>query len=265
MIQSLLAAAISLGFIYFCCYQYGYVGTCERCTMSFMLTDYSLIDVPGDQPYSLLRYTHPNFPAKPDPRSIPVIFIPGNRGSYKQVRTLGSWLAQHHGQSQKPFTIYTVDLKEQFSVLSNKVLRQQRQFVKDAIKILEGRHNEKRFILVGHSMGAIVARLAMADLNPQNFILFTLAAPQTSPILEIDPHDPIDYQSLPIETSLTINLSGGWADAQVLPFESKQADKVQNLNTETIPLVWASTHHQAIVWVHPVIEYIGRSIHKIVK
>lgn len=232
--------------------------------MSFMQVDYKPISVNEQSKYSLYRYSHPRFSDKFDSASIPVIFIPGNRGSYKQARTIGSWFAQHKSEGSYNFTVYTLNLLEEFSVLSNKPLRDQSAFVKDAIEVVQSFHQGQQIVLVGHSMGGIVARLAFSSMESQEMVLVTLAAPQTDSPLDIDDKYNIDYKSFE-EPKSTINISGGWSDCQILPVGQLESPKMTDLNVETIPMVWSSSHHQAIVWIHPVVEFICRKIQDLVK
>lgn len=245
------------------CYRHLCTPTCSRCTMSFMgsmFQEEPLTDSPGSPfGYRLLRYDCPYRPLSQHQACRPVLFIPGNSGSFKQSRSLGSWLQSHRADGPQCHALYALDLQGQLSALSNRVLRQQAAFARQTIEHL-GRQHAKPLVLVGHSMGAVVARLALAGREPSQATLITLAAPLDAPPLDIDPRDPIDY-SARASAATVVNLSGGFSDTQVPPVGASAAPGVRNLPLDTVPLVWASPNHQAIVWVHPVVEYVGRLIH----
>ncbi|KAL2915025.1 hypothetical protein HK105_205347 [Polyrhizophydium stewartii] len=101
---------------------------------------------------------------------IPVLFLPGNAGSFKQVRSFGS-VAQRvwrwkrsEGAVQLPLDIYAVDTNYELSAFSDSVLLRQALFAADAVKTILARYEHlpdppRSVIIVGHSMGGFVARL----------------------------------------------------------------------------------------------------------
>lgn len=149
---------------------------------------------------------------------------------------------------------------EQWSAISNRVLKEQGRFIEECIEYVSKRH-KKELLIVAHSMGSVVARLA---LHERDVPLISLAAPFDQPVLTFDSRDPIDY-FIDETRSSRIFVSGGYADVQVLPPTKRNhfPANIELLNTETLPMVWASPDHQAIVWAHPIVEYIGRLIQTI--
>lgn len=89
----------------------------------------------------------------------PVLYIPGNKGSYKQVRSLAS-VALRKGIDSNWKThldYFTVDLDEKYSGVFGGVLDEQTNFVAAAIsQILKLYRNlpdpPKDVVLIGHSM-----------------------------------------------------------------------------------------------------------------
>lgn len=88
----------------------------------------------------------------------PVLFIVGNADSYRQVRSLGS-VAYRMGDQQKQLDYFSIDFNEELSALFGGVLQQQTEFVAHAIrKILSLYKTERTIVLVGNSIGGLLAR-----------------------------------------------------------------------------------------------------------
>jgi glycosylphosphatidylinositol deacylase len=127
---------------------------------------------------------------------IPVLFIPGNSGSHKQVRSLASValrMAIKQSEYKVHFDYFSVDLAEEHSAFYGGVLDGQVEFVSEAIaKILslypakQGAPNS--VVLIGHSLGGVIGK-ALFSLPgfpaAQVSLLVTLAAPHT-PVLLLD-------------------------------------------------------------------------------
>jgi len=217
-------------------------------------------------PYRLLQYYDESNEVDDPYGCQPVLFIPGNQGSYKQSRTIGSWLAMHSYKlrNDRCYTVYSVDLLEQHSVLSNRVLQRQAEFITlDALPWIAEKHGKSRpLVVVAHSMGSLVARLALEQSSSKiPTTLISLAAPIDRSVLEIDGRVKLSYKT-DIPNVKQIFMHGGHADIQIPSDRSPSSPAV--LNTETIPMVWASPDHQAIVWVHHIVEYLGRYIHSLI-
>lgn len=226
--------------------------------MSYMFVHYEeVMRQPSGLPYRLLRFGHQV--ENDEDRCVPLLFIPGNQGSYKQVRTIGARLLEL-GHTEQCYAIYTLDLLEQWSVVSSKTIHQQSQFTIKALEFIEKRH-EPGAILVGHSMGSVVARVVLKTIS-RKLPLISLAAPIDRPVLDIDSElDPTDYR-LDSDDQM-IFISGGHSDIQVLPHGTHSIGNLRFMSTETIPLVWSSPDHQAVVWVHSIVRHIVSLIQSI--
>jgi pimeloyl-ACP methyl ester carboxylesterase len=179
------------------------------CLMTYMHPSYKRYAVNA----SLLSHRYRLFLYKEDvsiPREaivareagIPVLFVHGSGGSFRQVRSIGSeayrgfygsseydksllsngmgssvlgelmGLGEREGNSLNAFDFWTVDFREELSGLSGVLLEKQTQFVVDAVHAILD-HYDKIFIprvlrarsviLLGHSMGGIVALSAAAS------------------------------------------------------------------------------------------------------
>ena len=142
-------------------------------------------------------------------RSIPGLFVPGNAGSYRQVRSVASETARRvdarrtsHQTSSSPsvpgdtresapgnapvgIDWFALDFNEELSAFHGGLLRRQTAFTSHALaKILETYPPGTPVVIAGHSMGGVVARGALLELgkegaygSPLNATLITLATP----------------------------------------------------------------------------------------
>lgn len=117
-------------------------------------------------------------------RSIPGIFVPGNAGSYRQVRSLASETARRvdarraaSGDAPDPegtetreehvgVDWFTLDFNEELSAFHGAVASRQTEFAAFAIEQVLARYpHGTPVIIAGHSMGGVVARAALLELN----------------------------------------------------------------------------------------------------
>jgi GPI inositol-deacylase len=143
-------------------------------------------------------------------RSIPGLFVPGNAGSYRQVRSVASETARRvdarrtSHQTSSPSSVpgdtresapgnapvgidwFALDFNEELSAFHGGLLRRQTAFTSHALaKILETYPPGTPVVIAGHSMGGVVARGALLELGKEgaygssalNATLITLATP----------------------------------------------------------------------------------------
>lgn len=135
----------------------------------------------------------------------PVLYIPGNKGSYKQVRSLAS-VALRKGIDSNWMThldYFTVDLDEKYSGVFGGVLDEQTNFVATAIaQILKLYRNlpnpPKDVVIIGHSMGGKIAQAVLTLTNSTDMIntIITLAAPMDRPVIALDFHMDAFYRKV---------------------------------------------------------------------
>ncbi|XP_047457447.1 GPI inositol-deacylase [Mugil cephalus] len=202
----------------------------------------------------------------------PVLFLPGNAGSYKQARSLGS-VALRKAESTEGgfhFNVFTVDFNEELVALYGGSLRRQTHFLHESIKAILKLYKHLKtppqsVILVGHSMGGVVAR-ALFTLPRFNTNLVTLiitqASPHLAPVLALDPYL-LDFysavrqkwvnQANKLRNVTVLSVGGGYRDYQVrsgltcLPSRPGDANKISLVAT-AVPRTWVSTDHLSIVW-----------------
>ncbi|KAI7870611.1 PGAP1-like protein-domain-containing protein [Spinellus fusiger] len=159
----------------------------SRCEMSYAWPSYQPTPLLSrlDKKYTLYLYRDTWTDPHVNPYAMPVLFIPGHAGSYKQVRSIASAVAFHQGGTH--LDIYTVDLNEELSALDGRLLKDQAEYMNDCIKHLLDLYATDSVVLLAHSMGGIVARTMLTLPNhPPHSVhtLITLATPHvTAPLL----------------------------------------------------------------------------------
>lgn len=145
----------------------------------------------------------------------PVLFVPGNAGSFRQVRSLASaatrtWFeapgvprrGNRAQQGGAHLDFFTIDFNDDFSAFHGQTLLDQAEYTADCIRYilsLSAHHTDpvsgrKRpdplsVIVVGHSMGGVVARAAFLSHNYQPYsisTLITFATPHVVPPVTVD-------------------------------------------------------------------------------
>ncbi|CAH1996626.1 unnamed protein product [Acanthoscelides obtectus] len=207
---------------------------------------------------------------------IPVLFIPGNAGSHKQVRSLSSIALRKMLSNGIPyhFDYFTLDLNGELSGVYGPLLFDQLEYVNSSLyRILDlykGNDNKpESVVLIGHSMGGVIAvKLACQISNPSLIsVLITLASPLSRPPIFLDYHTKKFYDEgliAPEETSL-ISLSGGYNDFLIPSFlNNLKSSKSLYAVTTTIPRAWVEANHVQILWCKQVVLTITRALFDIV-
>uniref|UniRef100_A0A8C3CET7 GPI inositol-deacylase n=1 Tax=Cairina moschata TaxID=8855 RepID=A0A8C3CET7_CAIMO len=203
---------------------------------------------------------------------IPVLFLPGNAGSYKQVRSLGS-IALRKAEDldfKYHFNFFTVNFNEELVALYGGTLQRQTKFVHECIKVILKLYRDREFApssvaIVGHSMGGLVARalLTLKNFKPELInLLITQATPHVAPVMPLDKYITDFYTAVSnhwilnaqeLRNLTTLSVAGGFRDYQVrsglafLPRLSQQ-DSALSVVSSAVPRAWASTDHLSIVW-----------------
>ncbi|KAG7503172.1 GPI inositol-deacylase [Solea senegalensis] len=202
----------------------------------------------------------------------PVLFLPGNAGSYKQARSLGSVALRkaENIEGNVHFNVFTVDFNEELVALYGGSLLRQTHFLHESIKAILRLYKHLKspphsVVLVGHSMGGVVAR-ALFTLPRFNTslvsLIITQASPHLAPVLALDPYLLDFYSSVrhkwvkqanKLRNITVLSIGGGYRDYQVrsgltsLPCPSADPNKLSLVAT-AVPRTWVSTDHLSIVW-----------------
>jgi pimeloyl-ACP methyl ester carboxylesterase len=244
-------------------------------------------------------------------KGVPVLFIPGNAGSYKQVRPLGGEAATHYHNvlrhdvsaskaGKRPLDFFTVDFNEDITAFHGQTLLDQAEYLNDAITfILSLYHTPARsdrdpdlpdptsVIIVGHSMGGVVARTMLTMPNYQsNSIntIITLSAPHARPPVSFDGDIVRTYKGVndywrhaysqkwaidnPLWHVTLISIAGGGLDTVVPSDYASLASLVPETHgftvfTSSIPNVWTGMDHLAITWCDQVRKSIVRALYDV--
>jgi glycosylphosphatidylinositol deacylase len=145
----------------------------------------------------------------------PILFVPGNAGSFRQVRSLASaasrsWYeapgvkrrGSRPSEGAAPLDFFTIDFNDDFSAFHGQTLLDQAEYTADCIRYilsLYAHHEDEAsgrkrpdpvsVMVVGHSMGGVVARAAVLSPNYQPYsisTLVTLATPHVVPPVTVD-------------------------------------------------------------------------------
>ena len=245
-------------------------------------------------------------------RGAPVLFIPGNAGSYKQVRSLSSEASRYYQgvlrhdakaaqEGIRALDFFTVDFNEDLAAFHGQTIVDQAEYVNEAVAyILSLYHDAKRLrrdpglpdpssvILIGHSMGGIVARTVLVtpkyQANSVNTII-TMSTPHARPPVSFDADIVSLYEQIndywrtsymqehssnnPLWHTTLISIAGGGRDTTVPSDYTSLASLVPESHgftvfTSTIPSVWTSMDHLAITWADQVRKVIIKSLYEVV-
>ncbi|KAK2630609.1 hypothetical protein QTJ16_001429 [Diplocarpon rosae] len=245
-------------------------------------------------------------------KGVPVLFIPGNAGSYKQVRPIAAEGATYfhdvlkHDQDAikagaRGLDFFTVDFNEDITAFHGQTMLDQAEYLNEAIAyILSLYHDPRRsqrdadlpdptsVIILGHSMGGIVARTMLVMPNYQsNSIntIITMSAPHARPPVSFDAEIVKTYKQIndywrqaysqkwannnPLWHVTLISIAGGGLDS-VVPSDYASLESLVpdthgfTVFTSSVPNVWTSMDHQAILWCDQFRKVIIRSLYDVI-
>ncbi|PHH69513.1 hypothetical protein CDD80_6688 [Ophiocordyceps camponoti-rufipedis] len=146
-------------------------------------------------------------------RGTPVLFIPGNAGSYKQVRPIAAEAANYYhnnlrddGNSMlagvRNLDFFTVDFNEDITAFHGRTLLDQAEYLNEAVRYILSLYSDPQraardnqipdpsaVVILGHSMGGVVARAMLTQPNYQSKSInsiITMAAPHARPPVTFD-------------------------------------------------------------------------------
>ncbi|KAL7949815.1 PGAP1-like domain-containing protein [Trichoderma barbatum] len=245
-------------------------------------------------------------------RGIPVLFIPGNAGSYKQVRPIAAETANYfHDYLQhdskrldsgiRTLDFFTVDFNEDITAFHGQTLLDQAEYLNEAVRYILSLYSEPQrasrdshlpdptsVLILGHSMGGVVARAMLVQPNYQeNSIntIITMSAPHARPPVTFDGrivqiYDEInDYwrraytqkwaSNNPLWHVTLVSIAGGNLDT-VVPSDYASIESLVpethgfTVFTSGIPTVWTSMDHQAILWCDQFRKVLAQTLYSII-
>jgi pimeloyl-ACP methyl ester carboxylesterase len=273
----------------------------KGCAMSYMrpaFARYSDFDTEHTRfatKYSLYLYREGGVDEDTRVKGIPVLFIPGNAGSYKQVRPIAAEAAHYFhdvlrldkaaiADGKAPLDVFSVDFNEDITAFHGQTLLDQAEYLNEAVAfILALYHNPSRslrepglpepksVIILGHSMGGVVARTMLRMPNYQEHTvntIVTLSAPHARAPVTFDADMVATYNDIntywrksyleppsrnPLADVTLVSVAGGGLDTMI-PSESTSLTSLVpdthgfTVFTSSIPNVWTGMDHLAIMW-----------------
>lgn len=206
------------------------------------------------------------------------MFIPGNAGNYKQVRSfitvtdrVFNW-EREMGNNVARIDLFAIETKDELSAFDPSALNNQAIYINEALEFILRQYKAasiptlpQQVVLVGHSMGGIVSRKIVTLPRYNNTIstIFTLSTPHNEPPVPITYALQKFYQDLNlfwsnseliIEKNITlVSVAAGTRDSLVdssLTNVDKIMDRRISLSAYAtgIPGTWASSDHEGMVW-----------------
>ncbi|OMJ24635.1 GPI inositol-deacylase [Smittium culicis] len=310
-----LISAFSVLFISLIAFSYFKVREIDTgCKMSYMYPYYIRQDkmentqwTKYSAKYKLYLYREGGFDYDDEAYRIPILFIPGNAGSYKQVRSIARASSEAYTELSKinpdlakngniGFDYFTADLNEELTAFHGRSMVEQAEFINDSIKYILSLYkiNREKFltfpgdikfpnvesvILIGHSMGGMVARTSISlKTHIKNSVntLITLSTPHVSPTVNLDLQVSNVYKSVnrfwsilsksnELENISLISIVGGNMDGMINSDLAYVEDIVSPKNgftvfSSSIKNVWLSIDHQSILWCKQLVLSLSRAL-----
>ncbi|OLN95667.1 GPI inositol-deacylase [Colletotrichum chlorophyti] len=245
-------------------------------------------------------------------RGVPVLFIPGNAGSYKQVRPIAAEAANYYHEflqhdeaattaGARNLDFFTVDFNEDITAFHGQTMLDQAEYLNEAIRYILSLYMDPRMsardpvlpdptsvLVLGHSMGGIVARTMLIMPNYQsNSIntIITMSAPHSRPPVTFDGQIVKIYEDIneywrraysqkwannnPLWHVTLVSIAGGGLDT-VVPSDYASVEPIIpethgfTVFTTGIPKVWTSMDHQAILWCDQFRKVVARAMYDVI-
>lgn len=214
---------------------------------------------------------------------VPVLFLPGHLGSYKQARSLS-----RHLWDLDPtlFDVFALDFAEEPTGLNGNFIRDQAAFTNEAIRAImrEYKRQSKRsnkivlpesVIVVAHSMGGVVARTAEMLPNYKRRSIqhvVALGVPYETPSFQFDSEVNALYEKMHAKKDgdvVYVAVSGGHKDTLVTA-SFTSVDSVAEPShafaalTAAMPTVQTPVDHFCLLWCHQLLKLVAKSLYNAV-
>ncbi|KAF9567400.1 GPI-inositol-deacylase [Agrocybe pediades] len=209
----------------------------------------------------------------------PVLFIPGNAGSSRQVRSIASSAARQYFSSPqvispafqtrtiKPLDFFAVEFNEDLSAFHGTTLESQISYTSAAISYIVSVYPpDTTVIVMGHSMGGIVATALLPSSRISAII--TMSTPHTLPPARFDSRIDALYaklqETLSIDPTPIVSICGGATD-MMIPSEScilprtKEDVLRRTVFSSALEGAWTGVGHREMVWCHQVRWRVARA------
>lgn len=274
------------------------------CRMSFMVPAYARIRAfdtsytPLASKYSLYLYREQDRDIVPDPHllsGIPALFIPGNAGSFRQVRLIAADTSNlffdeyEHSSVHRNYDFFALDFNEDFTAFHGKTMWDQAQYANEAVAYILSLYSlspnpPQLVLLLAHSMGGVVARVMVTlDNYRQSLVtsIVTLASPHATlpltfdgDLLKLYTHtnlfwaegfasDRNAHAHRIVSPIMLVSITGGLVDT-MLPADYTATSHIVpvsnglTLFSTGIPHVWTPIDHLAIMWCKQLRRQVAR-------
>lgn len=248
----------------------------QGCEMSWMSphyvlqTDFDKSWTPFAKRYSLWLYREVGIDNMKERNGEPVLFIPGNAGSSRQVRSIASSAARQfyenrRGRFDKPLDVYAVEFNEDFSAIHPPTLLTQARYSTQAVHyILSLYPKGTRITIIGHSMGGTVAQILLKDLSDEVLrAVITMSTPSQLAPVRFDRRSEGVYKSIRDaqlgninSTTPLISICGGATDSQITSelcaIPERTSPHRRTIMTSSLHGAWTGVGHREMVWCHQV-------------
>ncbi|KAI5297954.1 hypothetical protein KEM56_004418, partial [Ascosphaera pollenicola] len=245
-------------------------------------------------------------------KGVPVLFLPGNAGSYRQGRSLASEASIYfrdvlqHDQEKlqagvRGLDFFLADFNEDMAAFHGQTLLDQAEYINDALAYILSLYQDPRrpgrdahlpdpssVILIGHSMGGVVARAVLTMSNYQSNTvntIITMSTPHALPPVSFDADIVATYKQIndywresylqkwannnPLWHVTLISIAGGSGDSVVPSDYTSLASLVPETHgftvfTTTMPHVWTGVDHLSIAWCDAFRKSVIQALYDIV-
>ncbi|KAG7382584.1 GPI inositol-deacylase [Phytophthora pseudosyringae] len=240
--------------------------------------------VPAHPKYALYRVDMKL--ARASLTGVPVLFVPGHLGSYKQARSLSRHLWD---ADETLFDLFALDLGEEPTGLSGSFVTDQATYLNDVVRAIMReykRQNKKTdrqlvvpdsVVIVAHSMGGVVARTAQLLPNYKKRSVqhvVALGVPYDNPPFPFDAemkalYDRMHSKKGEGEDTVYVAVTGGHKDTLVqTPLTSVDAvaDSAHAFVAlaSAVPTVQTPVDHFCLLWCHQLLKVVAETLYKAV-
>ena len=222
---------------------------------------------------------------------VPVLFVPGHGGSYKQARSLGRHLWD---MDNDLFDVFALEFNEEPTGLNGNFITDQATYLNDVVRAILQEYRTRRktktteeyalkrarpesVMLVAHSMGGIVARTAEALPNYKRHSIqhvVALGVPYEKPSFVFDAEMNAVYDRMHAARQLDdnvvyVSIAGGHKDTLVQTSWTS-VDTVADPSrafaalASAIPIVKTPVDHFCLVWCHQLLKVVAQSLYEVV-
>ncbi|KAL7076855.1 hypothetical protein ACQ4LE_003634, partial [Meloidogyne hapla] len=200
---------------------------------------------------------------------LPILFVPGNAGSGRQVRSLGSLLQNktENRMTNFHFDVFAVDFNEELTAYNFDFIISQANFLVEAFNSIYRLYKQKpqKIVIIGHSMGGIAVQYAIMreDFDRERLaFIIGFAVPFSEPPFYFDKrflsfwHQMNQNKSFNLPKIVSINgglkdefIDEDWTNAHFLALHS---------STNALDRVWLDMDHKCILWCNQLVRHTSR-------